>query len=82
MVCFCFCQHENTRQCAVYGLGQVAIHAPACLAPVLPDVITAVVAMIRGEGARDGDNNNATENAISTLGEEALDLCFLFQVFY
>lgn len=61
-------QYEDLRQCAVYGVGQMVLHAPAHVQPVLADILIRIMALIRAEGARDEDNNNATENAISTLG--------------
>jgi hypothetical protein len=52
----------------VYGIGQLVLHAPAMISPVLPDVLAGIVAVMRAEDARDPENNTATENAIATLG--------------
>ena len=52
----------------MYGIGQLVHHAPSFIAPVLADVIKGCVAIIQAPESREADNNNATENAISTLG--------------
>jgi hypothetical protein len=69
-------QYPNIRQCAVYGIGQLVLHAPAMVAPVLSDVLAGIVAVVQAEGARDPENNSATENAVATMGETPFFLPF------
>ena len=61
-------QHENTRQCCVYGVGQAIMHAPDMVRSSVPDILARLMAVIQAPDARSDDNCNATENAISTLG--------------
>ncbi|CAK9026597.1 Importin-5 (Imp5) (Importin subunit beta-3) (Karyopherin beta-3) (Ran-binding protein 5) (RanBP5) [Durusdinium trenchii] len=73
-VCFpVMLQHinaENTllQQSCIYGVGQVAEHAPQAFAGEARRVTEALAAIITKPDAKEEDNINVTENAVSVLG--------------
>lgn len=59
----------DLNQCAVYGLGIVAVNFSAELAPVLQQVLEGVVALVQAPDARSKEHEHRFDNAISTLGK-------------
>jgi len=59
----------DLNQCAVYGLGVVAVNFSAELTPILPQVLEAVLAMVQAPDARTSEHEHRFDNAVSTLGK-------------
>ncbi|MEW5314066.1 MAG: hypothetical protein WDW38_005590 [Sanguina aurantia] len=59
----------DLRQCAVYGLGILALKSPAQFKPAVPDALARVLAIVRHADARNDDNEMCHDNAVSTLGK-------------
>ena len=55
------------KQAAVYGVAQIARHAPHVLAPVAGDVLGVLCGIVQ-RGANDEDEVSLVENAVSCLG--------------
>lgn len=55
------------RQPAVYGAGVLAEHGGASFDPFISDVVQRLGAVIQAKGARDPDNENVTDNAVSSV---------------
>jgi len=61
-------ENPGVRQAAVYGLGICAQVGGDQLAPLIPDILTRLNVAITNADARNEENINATENAISAVG--------------
>lgn len=59
----------DVRQAAVYGVGVMAQNLGNSFSPHAAGALQSLAAVIQAPGARDEDNVNATENAISALGK-------------
>ena len=57
------------RQASVYGVGVMAQALGAAFTPHVPASLAALAAVIQAPDARDEENANATENAVSSLGK-------------
>jgi len=64
----CTSEHADLRQCSVYGLGILAAKAPEFFRPYVGDALQRILAVISAPGAKDDDNEMATDNAVSALG--------------
>ena len=59
----------DVRQASVYGVGVMAQALGAAFTPHVPASLAALAAVIQAPDARDEENANATENAVSSLGK-------------
>ena len=69
--CLAGCQDSDcdVRQAAVYGVGVMAAALGQSFVPHINGALQALAAVIQAPNARDDENVNATENAISSLGK-------------
>ena len=59
----------DVRQASVYGVGVMAAALGAAFAPHVPGALAALARVIQAPDARNEENLNATENAVSALGK-------------
>ncbi|CAL5227386.1 g10339 [Coccomyxa viridis] len=64
----CKDKDHNVRQCSVYGLGILAQQHHEAFRATLRDALVAILGIITAPGAREEENETATENAIAALG--------------
>jgi hypothetical protein len=60
--------HAVLRQCSSYGIAQIAKHSPAAIEARMAEVLQSLCALSTAEGAREEDNEGATENCLFALG--------------
>jgi len=61
--------NEMLQQSSIYGIGQVALHAPQRLAQDGAQVVQLVTFLIQRPAARSEEKLDVTENAVSVLGK-------------
>ncbi|GBG31453.1 Importin-5 [Hondaea fermentalgiana] len=69
MIQYAQSDHEPLQQSAIYGIGQVAEHAPKRFAQDAGRVVQLLSTIITQPDAREEDNIDVTENAVSVLGK-------------
>ena len=69
--CFSGCGDADcdVRQASVYGVGVMAQNLGQAFLPHVAGALQALATVIQAPGAREEENLNATENAISALGK-------------
>lgn len=58
----------HIRRSACFGLAVCAQRGGAAFAPVLPTALQTMYAVVTSPGSREGDNKEATDNAIDAIG--------------
>lgn len=61
-------KHEDIRQAALYGIGQLAQQAGPTFIQFFESIIPHIVHMVNQPNSRNDDNISATENGISAIG--------------
>ncbi|KAG1673229.1 hypothetical protein FOA52_013109 [Chlamydomonas sp. UWO 241] len=65
----CGADDPDLRQCSVYGLGVLASKSPELFKPIAQETLKRVLAIVQHPGAKEDENEMATDNAVSTLGK-------------
>lgn len=65
---------EGVRQCASYGIGQLAQHQPAALIPHAEAVLAKLMGVVQHAEAKAEENLEATENAIGAIGRMCIHM--------
>ena len=74
MIAGCTDPDEGIRQCSTYGIGQIAKHQSALLAPRCAEVMQRLMSVVNAADARSEDNLEATENAVGAIGRIAIHM--------